>query len=275
MPALLDARPPGLDLHYRPATTVTLVLNWPAGALAGRTFTSTLGADQLLVEIDGDTMTVEASATQTDVADGTATAWRLLEELGGADPEPLMVGTWAASDHAAARPAGLSVTVTDGVVAVDVSATAAGLLSSGREVAGPSVLTASSATFNANLGFFGIQDVLTSGGAIAHEFTVPAGLSRPVWLELDTSVQASVAGAAVGIAIVPSSVASPAIITSAVQHRLKTLPTAGRNEHVAMRARLPAGTSGAYKIMGGVIGGGTGLISAAASGPSIFSAIEH
>lgn len=272
MVALIDARPPGLDILYRAGTTLTVELTWPTGSLTGRTFTSTLGVVPLDVSIVGDVMTIEASATITGAFTAGA-PWLLLEELGGSDPEPVLVGTWTPSTSPAALQAS-EIQLTDGVIEVDVSALGAGPLASGREIAGPSEQEANSAGFTASIGSFQVEDVLTSGGATYHEITIPEGGLRPVWIELDTSVQQTVAGAAVALALAPSDTDSPTLITATVQSRVKTLPATGRNEHLAFRFRLPAGEGGSYKIMGGVTSG-TGIIAASALGPSILSAIEH
>jgi hypothetical protein len=119
MPALVDARPAGIDLLFRPGTTLTLTLTWPSGLLVGRTFSATLDAVPLAVDVVGDTMTVEVTDTQT-AAVTEAAEWLLTEDVGGT-PEPIMVGTWAPSDAAAAR-SQQSVTVTQGAVQVDVAA---------------------------------------------------------------------------------------------------------------------------------------------------------
>lgn len=274
MSDLLDLRPRGVDLLLRPSTTVTVTLEWPDGALSGRTFTSTLDGTALDLAIVGDTMTVTAPVDVTDdLVLGTPVVWLLSEELGGVDPEPVLVGVWTPSD-AAAVVQSTTVEVTEGAATVTVTAAAAGLLSSGREVAGPSQMTANSDPFNADTNTFQMEDVLVSGGgALYHEITVPADGLRPVYLELDTSVQIDTAGEAVTLAIAPSGTASPTIITDAIQHRTKTLPASGQNEHLGMRVRLAAGVSGSYKIMGSVTGG-NGTVAAASFGPSILSAIE-
>jgi hypothetical protein len=118
MPALIDARPAGIDLLFRQGTTLTLTLNWPADSLDGRSFSSTLGAANLSVAVNGDVMTIEVTDVQT-TAVASATEWLLLEDVDGTD-EPILVGTWAPSDSAAAT-SSATVTVTQGSAQVDVT----------------------------------------------------------------------------------------------------------------------------------------------------------
>ena len=115
----VDARPPSLNLAFRPGTTLTVDLEWPDGFLVGRTFTATLNGADLDVSVVGDVMTVEATAAQTDVLTGAA-SWLLLEDRGGAEPEPVIVGTWSPSLAAATRPATVTV-ITDEAATVDVT----------------------------------------------------------------------------------------------------------------------------------------------------------
>lgn len=126
MPVYVDARPPGIDLEFRPATTLTVVLNWPAGELDGRTFTSTLGSEDLTVTVVGDVMTVEADTTQTALTVDVPVEWLLLEDLGGPTPEPVMAGNWSPSEQPARRPA-TTVVLTDDTVTVDVAVYSGGL----------------------------------------------------------------------------------------------------------------------------------------------------
>lgn len=116
MPAYVDVRPAGYDVAFRPGATLTVTLEWPAGSLGGRTFTSTLEGVALSVLVVGDTMTVEASAAQT-AAVAEPAEWLLLE-----DGEPLIVGTWSPSDRAAVGPPE-PVEVTQGAATVTVSVT--------------------------------------------------------------------------------------------------------------------------------------------------------
>lgn len=126
MTTLLDARPQGLNLLFRPDTTLTVEMEWPAGELAGRTFLSTLGAQTLTVTVVGDLMTVEASAAQTELFDVEVPAdWALLEDLGG-DPEPVLIGKWVPSLAAGTTHSTVSV-ITDGAVPINVSVFTGGL----------------------------------------------------------------------------------------------------------------------------------------------------
>lgn len=114
----LDVRPAGLDLAFRPGTTVPLSLEWPAGYLTGRTFTSTLDGVALAVDVAGDVLTVEATDAQTaDITDPVP--WLLLEDVDGT-AEPVMVGTWTPSSRASASAQG-AVRVTVGAAAVTVT----------------------------------------------------------------------------------------------------------------------------------------------------------
>ncbi len=118
----VDARPRGLDLQYRPGTTRTLSMTWPAGYLAGRTFTSTLGGTPLALTIVGDTMTVVADDVVTaQHADDVAT-WLLLEDIDGT-PEPQLIGRWGPSYRPGVEDTtGVVVVVAPSVaVAVDVA----------------------------------------------------------------------------------------------------------------------------------------------------------
>lgn len=120
MPAYVDARPPGLSLDFRPGNALTVTLDWPTGSLAGRTFSSTLGTSSLTVSVSGDTMTVEATTTQTNSV-SVPTAWSLLETLDGV-AQPIIVGTWAPSNLAAVNNVAVQV-VTEPNVTVDVTVT--------------------------------------------------------------------------------------------------------------------------------------------------------
>ena len=97
MTALAEVRPAGLDLLFRPGTTVTVELLWPAGSLAGRTFSSTLAGASLPVVIAGDTLTLVADPAATALPEGVPVAWQLLEDR-GSGPEPIMVGEWTPSN---------------------------------------------------------------------------------------------------------------------------------------------------------------------------------
>lgn len=116
--ALADVRPEAVDLLIRAGTTVTVVLEWPTGALAGRSFSSRLDGDLLALSVVDDTITVVAD----DVVTGALTApveWLLLEDIEGTD-EPALVGTWTPSDSPRAVD-GATVTVTEGSATVTVN----------------------------------------------------------------------------------------------------------------------------------------------------------
>ncbi len=115
---LLDARPGGLNAKFRPGDPLTVVLNWPAGALSGRTFTSTLDAASLGVSILGDVMTITATPAQTAAVSGAAT-WELVDTT-PADDATVLVGRWAASESAANR-IQATVTVSAATDTVDVT----------------------------------------------------------------------------------------------------------------------------------------------------------
>ena len=117
MSELVDVRPSGLDAFFRPGDPFPLVLTWPAGSLAGRTFTSTLGAASLSVSILGDVMTVTASAAQTTAAAAVA-AWKLTDTT-PAEDVTVLVGRWAGSPNAAGHHEA-TVVVSDGSAAVQV-----------------------------------------------------------------------------------------------------------------------------------------------------------
>lgn len=108
MSALIDARPGGLDCFYRPGDPFRLDITWPAGSLAGRTFTSTLGAASLGVSVLGDVMTLTLTAAQTTAAGLTVSDWKLTDTT-PADDVTLLVGRWAGDNDAAST---ISTTVT-------------------------------------------------------------------------------------------------------------------------------------------------------------------
>jgi hypothetical protein len=121
MTVLLEGRPAGLDALFRPGNTFTRAFNWPAGSLSGRTFTASLDAAQLTLAIDGDVMTITASAAQTTAAavQGTFT---LTEVTGGLD-QVLLVGKWEGSDNAATSSTGdVTIDTSTGTVEITVAA---------------------------------------------------------------------------------------------------------------------------------------------------------
>lgn len=148
---LLDARPGGLNLKFRPGDPLTVVLTWPTGTLAGRTFTSTLGAASLGLSIVGDVMTITATPAQTTAAASVST-WKLVDTT-PADDITQLTGQWAALDGAAIRH---DTTVTVASDTVDVTVSLQGLSSVGAlTVAGDLTLgedlTLPQATFSSGL----------------------------------------------------------------------------------------------------------------------------
>ena len=121
MTALLDGRPPGVDARFRPGKTFTFDLEWPAGYLVGRAHTAELGASDLAVAVDGDTMTVTASAAQTTAAGTGAHTFVITDTTDGAT-EPVIVGTWEGRmDAATAGSATAEVSTSSGTVTVTVA----------------------------------------------------------------------------------------------------------------------------------------------------------
>jgi len=115
---LIDARPGGLDAVFRDGNSMTLTLNWPAGTLAGRTFSAFLGAASLTIGVVGDTMTVTASAAQTTAAADT-NVFRLVETTGAAN-QTLIVGSWSKSAKGSTSSI-VTVTVNESAGSVAVS----------------------------------------------------------------------------------------------------------------------------------------------------------
>lgn len=116
--ALADVRPDAVDLLIRAGTTITVVLEWPTGALAGRSFTSRLDGAPLALSVVDDTITVVAD----DVITGALTTpvdWLLLEDIDGTD-EPALIGLWTPSDSPRAVD-GATVKVTEGAATVTVN----------------------------------------------------------------------------------------------------------------------------------------------------------
>jgi hypothetical protein len=113
---LLDARPAGLDAFFRPGDPFTAQLTWPPGELAGRVFTATLEGDPLGLTINGDVMTVTATAAQTSAGGGLMA---LVEHVVGDDPT-VIIGRWAPSELAATS-ADTGVTVTNAAGAAQVT----------------------------------------------------------------------------------------------------------------------------------------------------------
>lgn len=99
----VDARPAGLDLSFRPGTTITVTFLWPSGSLVGRTFSAELAGVALTtpVSVVGDVMTVVVTDTETTARGFGVHEFELLEEISGTD-EAIVVGDWTGSNRAAA-----------------------------------------------------------------------------------------------------------------------------------------------------------------------------
>lgn len=91
---LVDDRPGVIDYLFRGDKTATLILNWPAGYLAGKSFTATLGGVGLAVTVTGDVMTIVASDEITAAAADTS---QFVLKEGSIDPEDQIIGTWVKS----------------------------------------------------------------------------------------------------------------------------------------------------------------------------------
>lgn len=100
MPVSIDARPPGLNLTFLRGTARNQPILFPAGTLAGRTFTATLDGVGLSVGIVGDTLTVSVTVAQTNAAANGPLPF-VLTETTGVD-QPYVIGTWRASTRPSA-----------------------------------------------------------------------------------------------------------------------------------------------------------------------------
>lgn len=121
MPALVDARPPGVNVLFLAGNTLEVTFTWPTGSLTGRTFTASLGGVALTVDVVDDAMTVSATAVQTAAVTGTA-AFELVETTGGGD-DVVISGAWTPSTAPAAVTEA-EVTVTESAGSVTVTAQA-------------------------------------------------------------------------------------------------------------------------------------------------------
>ncbi len=130
-----DVRPPGLNLKFRPGTTITLTITgWPAGSLSGRTFQALLGADALALSINGDVMTLVIDNTITDNYPTQVTNFVLNEEIDGTF-EPMIIGRWTPSNspRETISPSGTyQVTVGAAAVTINVSSVQASLIAHTR-----------------------------------------------------------------------------------------------------------------------------------------------
>lgn len=149
MTELIDARPAGLDVLFRPANTFVATLTWPAGSLAGRSFTSQLDAATLVVGIAGDVMTITASEAQT-IAAAPVGLFTLTETTGG-PTEVILSGRWAPSLGPAASTGADVLVVTDDV-SVGVSAVGVSLSEVQSLIAAQPVLSGAQTLYVSRLG---------------------------------------------------------------------------------------------------------------------------
>jgi len=115
---LIDARPDGLSVVFRRGTARNVPLQWPVGTLAGRTFTATLDAVPLTVNVTGDLLTVSITVAQTLAADVGPLLFELVETTGV--DQPILIGTWFASDRPSAVTPDQVLTVTQNTDTVAV-----------------------------------------------------------------------------------------------------------------------------------------------------------
>ena len=108
--ATIDLRPPALDVTFRPGNDVELTLVWPTD-LTGRTFTATVGGDDLDVSIDEETMVLLADEAFTSALTGDA-EFVLTETTDGTDV--LLIGRWTPSTSPGSVSTGGSVSVVAG-----------------------------------------------------------------------------------------------------------------------------------------------------------------
>ena len=114
---LLDGRPPAVDTRFRPGNTFTVTLQWPAGALTGRTFTAALDATSLTVDIVGNNMVVSMTEAQT-LAAANVGEFVLTETTGGIS-DVVITGSWHSSNGpSAGESTVVSVNESSGVVTV-------------------------------------------------------------------------------------------------------------------------------------------------------------
>jgi hypothetical protein len=177
MTTYVDARPAGINLVFRQETTLTLTLEWPAGSLAGRTFTSTLDGVSLTPSVIGDTMTIEVTDIQTAAVTGTV-EWLLLEDIAGT-PEPIFVGKWTPHDGPSAV-SQQTVQVTQGAATVNVTvfgiATSVGDLTVGGDLSvGDPVTLVSESQSLVPASFLGFSDLVDVGLVGTTPVTLTAG----------------------------------------------------------------------------------------------------
>jgi hypothetical protein len=100
--------------------------------------------------------------------------------------------------------------------------------------------------------------------------TVPGGGTRPVYLKVQLHVTQDTAGAAINIGIYPST-ANNAL--QSIGAAYITIPVATRFETITSEVRLPAGTSGTYKVSAQVTSGSATIV-ASSIAPSYLKAVE-
>jgi hypothetical protein len=260
--ALLDARPAGLDLLFRPDTTVVVSLAWPTGTLAGRSFSAALGSTSVTVDVAGDLMTVTVPDELTTlIPSGNATTWALRESIEG-DDEVVILGNWGSSLMAAGTSL-LSATVSDGDLNVDVTVT----------TLGGAALTAHAA--DAELHGGGIEldydsrvtdlSITATGFALTEilRVTVPV-IARPVYLEFDASVSASSGTASVLLALGPAGSNLLTVMNAAAEYSVPTTATEVNGRKVKFSARIAASASlGDYILAGNAISGSPKILATA------------
>lgn len=242
-----------------PTSTDTLVGRATIDTLTNKTLTdpsNTITANDLrsattAVNVSG---AAAPSAGQVLTAtDGTAATWQ--------DP------SGGSASSVSYTPTGdvTATNVQDAITELDSDLTThagdAAIHSSGREIGYAEILTSQTGITST---FLSVTDI--TGLSI----TIPSGGIRPIYLSTRLSVTNDTSGTGVTVAITTSGFAE--IIAAGYV----SIPTAGRNETVSAEARLPAGTSGTYKVVMQVTGG-SGTVSANASSPriaGIFKAIE-
>jgi hypothetical protein len=127
-----DVRPPGLNLKFRPGTTITFTITgWGDGELADRTFEALLGEDTLDLTVD-DTdsiMTIVVTDTITDNYPNTVVDFFLNEDIDGT-MEPIIIGRWTPSLKARETVSSdQSFEVSIGAVSVTVNLSGAAVIS--------------------------------------------------------------------------------------------------------------------------------------------------
>lgn len=194
-----DARPPALNVLFRPGVTLRLNFHWvQGGPLTGRVFTSTLGGHDLTATVDGNTVVVTVPDEVTELfASGSRAEWTLAETVAG-DSEPVLVGMWQASTAGAAGTA-QRVNVAQGSMEVYLTvqagngpggSTGGGAVDSVNGQSGivsldaSDVGAASATSFASHTAATGAAAHLPTGGAAGQVATRDAG-STVVWGDVD------------------------------------------------------------------------------------------